>query len=87
MSTSGSSGSAGVPLGALDGHGVEKVRGGGGSARGGVGDIPALRLFLQRVPCSARKPLYWEIYPEDTLGSALEGKVRENVCDGLQQCD
>lgn len=45
----------------------------GGAA--GSGEALSLRLFLRRVPCPAKRPLYWEVYPEDSLGSALGAKV------------
>lgn len=44
-------------------------------AAAGSGKPPFLRLFLRRVPCPAKRPQYWEVYPEDSLGSALGGKV------------
>ncbi|CAN0145661.1 unnamed protein product [Ectocarpus fasciculatus] len=34
-----------------------------------------LRLFLQRVPCAAKKPLYWELDGGEPLGTALKGKT------------
>lgn len=34
-----------------------------------------LRLFLQRVPCAAKTPLYWELDAKEPLGTALKGKV------------
>ncbi|CAN0465558.1 unnamed protein product, partial [Ectocarpus sp. 8 AP-2014] len=33
-----------------------------------------LRLFLQRVPCAAKRPLYWELDGGEPLGIALKGK-------------
>ncbi|CAM9772143.1 unnamed protein product [Ectocarpus sp. 12 AP-2014] len=34
-----------------------------------------LRLFLQRVPCAAKRPLYWELDGGEPLGIALKGKT------------
>ncbi|CAM9390041.1 unnamed protein product, partial [Hapterophycus canaliculatus] len=34
-----------------------------------------LRFFLQRVPCTAKAPLYWEIEGGERLGAALKGKT------------
>lgn len=34
-----------------------------------------LRLFLKRVPCLAKTPVFWELDCRDTLGEALKGKV------------
>ncbi|CAB1110831.1 unnamed protein product [Ectocarpus sp. CCAP 1310/34] len=34
-----------------------------------------LRLFLQRVPCPAKRPLYWELDGGESLGVVLKGKT------------
>lgn len=53
----------------------------GRPSRGGDGDGDglgrALRLFLRRVPCPAKAPLYWELDCREALGVALKGKVRK----------
>ena len=36
-----------------------------------------LRLFLQRVPCAAKMPLYWELNCLESLAEALKEKVRK----------
>ena len=38
-----------------------------------------LRLFLQRVPCAAKTPLFWELEGGEPLGTALKGKVRSST--------
>lgn len=70
----------GVDGGILDGRSGSGAESGAIAATGSSNtSSPSLQLFLRRTPCPSKRPLYWEVYPADSLGAALREKVRNNA--------